>query len=181
MRPVRPLWRRALEPSVLVAALVAITGAPGALAHGGPEKVADGRIAVSLTLAPAQAGTRLLFRFRDMRTGAAVAAPLLVRVLHRDPERGVSRELAHGVRATRGILDLVHAFPAPGLHEVLIEFEREDEPSYTYRPEDWLVDIPSTDRGGLSWGSVAGLAGGLGALVAPALYLRRRQRDRFTT
>ena len=168
---------RSLGPVLGLAGLV-LTSVSGALAHGGPEKVADGRIAVSLALSPAASGTRLQFRFRDMRTGAPVGAPLVARVFQRDPATGASRRREDGVRATRGVLEVVHAFPAPGLHEVLIEFEREDEPGHTYRPEDWLVDIPPPGDAGVSWSSIAGLTGCLGALAVPALYVRLRQRDR---
>ena len=158
-----------------VAALLALPDVPGALAHGGPEKVADGRVAVSLALSPAESGTRLLFRFRDMRTGTRVDAPMRVSVVRRDPETGDAHPLATDLSATRGLLELVHAFPAPGRHEILIEFEREDEPGHVYRPEDWLIDVPSA-RAGVSWRSIAGLTGCLGALAAPAVYIRLRPR-----
>jgi hypothetical protein len=160
----------------LIAGLVIGAGhVPMARAHGEPEKVVDGRMSVSLALAPAEQGTRLRFLFSDIRTWRLLDTPLTLSLTVRDPRTGAGGVVQSGVRVRGGVLDTTHTFAGPGPWEVLVEFERDDDtPRRTYRPEDWLVVPPGSEP--VSWGGVAGLAGVLGALTVGLLYVSRRDR-----
>src|SRR5438094_2977996 len=62
--------------AAIVFAWMVLAPAGSALAHGGPEKVVDGRFVVTLALAPTVGGTRLQFFFRDFASGRLVTEPV---------------------------------------------------------------------------------------------------------
>ena len=158
---------------ILVAAVTLVT-APAVQADGDLDKIV-GPFTVSLAVAPATVGTRLRFRFRDTKTGETLAAPLVVRVSY----RGDAREpIIPGplVTTTTGLLDMTHVFGRPGQQDVLIEFQRRNDP-VRYRPAAWSVDVPTAGYIGLDWTDVAWIGAAMVILAALAGgYACRRPR-----
>jgi len=121
------------------------------LAHGGPHKVVDGRVVISLVLVPRDEALALRFAFGDVRSGQPLSAPVVFRVMIREDQGGQWSFESPRMETTGGTGELVHRFPRDGFYEVFLEFERGDEPGRIYRPEDWRVWIGSRGDSARPW------------------------------
>jgi hypothetical protein len=157
--------------------LASVPGVAGrAQAHGGPEKVIEGRFVVTVALAPDGDLTRLRFFFRDFQTGRGLTVPMSVRV--RIAEDETLRPL-HDTQAaaTGGRADVLYQFPHDGFYEVLLEFSLDGEPERVYRPEDWRIWVgPPQDLDGRTWAWVTVTSALLTVVVVAALKSQRNER-----
>ena len=162
---------------VIVLGLSFVPGVAGrALAHGGPEKVIDGRYVITVALAPDGELTRLRFFFRDFRTGRGLTDPMSVRVRIAEDE---TLTPLHDTRAAAvgGRADVLYQFSHDGFYEVVLEFSLDSEPGRVYRPEDWRIWVgPPQEVDGRTWAWVTVTSALLTVVVVASLKGHRRER-----
>lgn len=121
-----------------------------AFAHGGDQRVVEGKYIVSVSRVPftpnVGAKTSLIAYFFDMQKGKLVAEDIIATV--RIAKLGeVNAQQQHylfeqkGMHADRGGLEFSYAFEEEGIHEVFIEFSFADNPSKIYKPDDFMIDV----------------------------------------
>lgn len=176
-------------PSIVIAAIISVLlfGMQDAAVadHQGPERVADGKYVVLLSLIPqenretGEQEMKVRFLFRDTQTGKHLTVPLAASVTISDAESRAP-VLERQMLSDYGMMELVTDFPRDGLYSIALAFEIEDGSRAAYRPEPWDVWVPGRERRsgppfGLSeWLGLA-MVGGLMVLIALSL-LRHRKR-----
>ena len=116
-------------------------------AHEDPQKVVNGKYAVTLIPTPENGSMNLRFYFRDIQTGNSVLAPISFIVRIRDEKNGVFILTSGRINTSTGVGKYDYTFPPEGSYEVLLEFETADEPGKIYTPEDWSILVPAEGTG----------------------------------
>ena len=162
---------------VVLLVLASVPGVAGrAQAHGGPEKVVEGRFVVTVALAPDGDLTRLRFFFRDFQTGRGLTVPMSVRVRIAEDE---TLTPLHETKAAAvgGRADVLYQFPQDGFYEVVLEFSLDGEPERVYRPEDWRIWVgPPQELDGRTWAWVTVTSALLTVVVVASLKSQRSER-----
>lgn len=162
---------------VVLLGLASVPGAAGrALAHGGPEKVVEGRFVVTVALAPDGEFTRLRFFFRDFQTGRGLTVPMSIRVRIAEDE---TLTPVHDTEAAAvgGRADVLYHFPHDGFYEVVLEFSLDGDPERVYRPEDWRIWVgPPQELDGRTWAWVTVTSALLTVMVVASLKSKRSER-----
>ncbi|MEK7649384.1 MAG: hypothetical protein AAB367_00245 [Patescibacteria group bacterium] len=138
-------------------------------AHGGEQRVVDGKYIVTMSRAPftprVGTPTKLLISISDIKSGNVLDhdAIMHIRVARLaspgDEPQFIFEE--RDIKAERSTVGYTYDFTEEGFHEIYIDFAFADEPKKIFHAEDYLLDIQpreqASDAIALIYAAIAGL------------------------
>lgn len=152
--------------------------------HQGPERIVEGKYAVTLSIVPEVDGSLTFkFFFNDAETGQKVSdVSPIVSISAQSGEKVIDRK---PLAVENGVAGFNYAFSASGLYDISMEFYQNSDPQKIYTPEQWSVWLPgksgapigSSYQIGLS--EIAGFSlAGLAVVLVTWSFVRNRQKAR---